>query len=1287
MNRLLFTISSLFLFSAICIAQSLQEEIVYPQGEDTFLVISPHEYPIKEAELPVFCTSVKIGTLPPTSAITQIFLEYPEYQELSRNEIRHIQQFDTILHSTVQIKHSLQFSRKTGYVDLQIFPIVKDKGIYKRLISCKVKIRINKNQTQPASRTQLLESSNSRWSTTSVLAQGKWAKIRVKNEGIYSLTPSFLAKMGFMNPEKVKLFGYGGRIIEEKWSFDDKNAVPNDLQEVPLYRKPDGTSIFYAEGTIRWTYDSGRKKWLHENNPYSQYSYYFITEGDNPAPWITVTAQSLPIKTVGNITHYALFEKDAFGWYEGGREMYDDYDFEYNPARTINIPAISHDAESPKANIDVSISASSPSSTTKVSISHNGESLGSLTIPKYSQYQSAYEVRRYFTSNYTDKENTIKISISPSNPARLNYVRLNYTRKLEAQDDPFSFSPCLNYPICIEINSADDNTHLWRIADGISTTCEIASTLNEGKLRANVDNGNDRFIIVNTKQNYPTPEWDKEIECQNLHGDLTPYDMVIIVPESKKLLEEAERLADAHRTYQQLKVKVVDAGQLYNEFSSGTPDASAYRRYLKMLYDRASNETEMPKYLLLFGDCAWDNRMITSEWNGHSPQDYLLSFEVTDGFVNPGNTSFPLGEQNSYVTDDFFGWLDDNEGNDYTQNKIDLGIGRFPCHDASTAKILVDKCIAYMTNTKTGAWKNTIYMIADNGNANLHMNDAEAVVQQVLASTADRFIIKKVYNDAYPRVSSGTGHTFPTVTKILQEAMYGGAAVFNYTGHGNPSQLSNNRILKTEDFNVPSLGNLPLWIMASCEISPYDSQKEDIGRTAVRNPNGGAISVLCASRSVYSNYNRGLNIAFNKYVFGIDENGKRYTMGDALRLAKAELVTPTSTGSGIKDYSINKLKYILLGDPALTLAVPTGKVVVDSINGIPLRATDKIQLKAGMNVRFSGHVSNISDEILTDYNGSITATVNDRMETIICKNNDGSAESPMVYEDRTKKIFEGSDSIKSGRFTIRFQVPKDISYTNDCGRVTFYAVNNTKTLECHGNNEQFYLNGTDASLSPDTVPPSVYIYLDEPEFPNGGITGHTPTFYADIKDDSGINTTGIGIGHDMELVIDEQTYSPIKLNNYFTYKFGSYQEGTISYPLAYLEAGKHHLSFRVWDVNGNSNTQQLDFYVKEGNNSPNAVYATENPAKYNTSFVTSFSSDQDETGSVTIEVFNLNGQKIWNSQPNTLTPGVAQPVTYWNLKDNNGNKVPAGIYLYKAIYNGSKHQRETNAKKIVILGQ
>ena len=314
------------------------------------------------------------------------------------------------------------------------------------------------------------------------------------------------------------------------------------------------------------------------------------------------------------------------------------------------------------------------------------------------------------------------------------------------------------------------------------------------------------------------------------------------------------------------------------------------------------------------------------------------------------------------------------------------------------------------------------------------------MAEQLVNSTSNRAIVKKVFWDAYERTTTAIGYRFPEVTTMLQGYMQEGALMFDYSGHGSPDQLSHAQLLVTADFNVSSGGRLPLWVMASCEICPFDALQDDIGRTAVLNPNGGAILMICAARSVYSNYNKELNISLTKHLFETDDSGRLITMGEALRRTKVDMVT-AAPGTAMKDASMNKLKYVLLGDPALALAAPTGLVRLDSINGKAIKEGDPlVQLKAGSLARFSGSVVGLNGDVDATFNGLVTATVADREETITCNNYDGASKA-ITYQDRPNVIFEGSNRVSEGRFSITMRVPRSLSYSNDAGRITLFATN------------------------------------------------------------------------------------------------------------------------------------------------------------------------------------------------------------------------------------------------------
>ena len=208
------------------------------------------------------------------------------------------------------------------------------------------------------------------------------------------------------------------------------------------------------------------------------------------------------------------------------------------------------------------------------------------------------------------------------------------------------------------------------------------------------------------------------------------------------------------------------ADELYNEFSSGTPDANAYRRYLRMLSDKAQSEADMPKYLLLFGDCVWDNRMLTSGCRILNPDDYLLCFESENSF----------SAVDCFVSDSWFGMLGEGAGLYPNRELQDVAVGRFPVTYAEEAKVLVDKTISYAQNANAGVWQNTLMFMGDDGNGNIHMQDADEVANDVL-TTYPAYLVKKVMWDAYTRETSSSGNTYPEATRIIKQQQAAGALI------------------------------------------------------------------------------------------------------------------------------------------------------------------------------------------------------------------------------------------------------------------------------------------------------------------------------------------------------------------------------------------------------------------------------------------------------------------------------------------------------------------------------
>ena len=772
---------------------------------------------------------------------------------------------------------------------------------------------------------------------------------------------------------------------------------------------------------------------------------------------------------------------------------------------------------------------------------------------------------------------------------------------------------------------------------------------------------------------FAEPSFVYRFQNQDHHAD-SAVDMVIIIPTSMKWLNQAERIKKLHEERDGLSVRIIPADELYHEFSSGTPDATAYRRYMKMLYDRAQTDAEMPRFLLLFGDGAYDNRMLTSEWSGYDPDDFLLCFESDNSFSHVY----------CYVSDDFYGLLDDEEqieegsGNKSYLGKPDVAVGRFSARTPEEAKVLVDKTVSYANNEFAGAWQNTVCMMGDDGNNNSHMATADRVANLV-ENTYPGFNVQKIYWDAYTRTTSSTGDSYPDVTRLIKQQMADGALVMNYSGHGAAYAMSHELVLRTPDFAEATSLRLPLWLTASCDIMPFDGQEENIGETAMNNERGGAIAFFGTTRTVYANYNEQMNLAFMKYVLGSDEQGRRMPIGEAVRRAKCDLV---SQG---RDTSPNKLQYTLLGDPALALATPQMGITIDKIGGQDVTSGGNIRLAAGSVVEVSGHIT--SGQTLADnFTGVVTATIRDAEETITCRLNNTTSEgadTAFVYKDRTKVLYNGSDSVRNGQFRFTFAVPKDISYTEGSGLMTFYAVNSSKDSEAHGLCDRFVLNGSSSEMN-DSIGPSIYCYLNSSSFTNGGRVNATPYFVAELYDDSGINASGSSVGHDLELVIDGDMSKTYNLNNYFAYDFGDYRSGQVSFSIPELSEGRHKLLFRAWDVLNNSSTSELTFEVVKGEPGSITIDCKRNPGSNLATFIIT----HDRVGTqldVQLDLYDTSGRQLWRHRESGVASGNVYTMD-WDVTISGGRPLMTGVYIYRITVSSDGGSEVSQAKKMIITG-
>ncbi len=1160
----------------------------------------------------------------------------------------------------ISLNTNILRSKNISYFDVLVLPFVKNEGKILKLQSFDLVIT-------KSSRPQKVSASTIHtYADNSVLAQGKFVKIKITNSGVYKLTYEDLNSMG-INPANVRIFGYGGGMLEQSFllpKIDDLQEIAIDMEKGSdgIFNAGDYI-LFYAQGINRWAYDKTKSMFTHVLNLYSNYGYYFVTSDAGTGKKIEnkdiVLPDNITINQVNEFTDYQVYEKELFSIISSGKDFYGEsfrdvtsYNFPFtfpNPVTT----------NSTYARLDVAASSTVASS---FSLSLNSSQTKTLNIAQISASDS-YEIAKagnaIFTFTPQSDQFTFNISYNKSTATSvgyLNYLELNVRRKLIMSGSAMQFQN-VDYLGTGTYNQymlsgAGSNVKIWDITDKQNIS-SIPTQNIDGQISF-TDSGNDvkNYLAIDPTASsaFPKPTIVGVVANQNLHG-LSPANLTIIT--HPDFLSQAETLAQAHRDIDNLSVNVVTTDQVYNEFSSGAPDATSYRWLMKMFYDRAiaaNDSVNMPKYLLLFGRGSFDNRGVIL----NSGDNKILTYQAENSLI----TTL------SYVTDDYFGLLDDNEGTQVPANLLDIGIGRFPVSTSQQATNVVNKTIGYMKNTGKGAWKNQLCYLADDGDAALHMRQADSVASSV-GRLYPAYQINKIYLDAYQQEISASGESYPLAKSHFQNLLRSGLLLLDYTGHAGATGWGNESILSINDVKNLSNSHLPLFVGATCDFLQFDVQIVSAGEQVVLNPSGGGIGILSAARPVYASQNMTLNKLFCENLFK-KVKGQNLRIGDVLPYAKNKVGT-----------EINKLSYIYMGDPAVKLDFPSKyNVVTTKINDSVLVADT---LRALSVASVQGIIADDNGNRINDFNGTVHVVVYDKVQRITTLNNEH--DGALTYSDRPNVLFSGDAEVKSGAFTFSFMLPKDIKYNFGSGRINYYAEDDVNDYEAQGYYENFIVGGTNPDFVNETDGPDVQLYLNSNNFISGDKVNETPLFIANVSDISGINTVGSGIGHDITLTVDQDPTLSYVINDYFQAATNSYTDGSVKYKLPEMENGKHTLTFRVWDLLNNSTTKTIDFEVVKGLTPVIfSVYNYPNPVKTETYIKV----DHDRPETIlrtTVEIFDLAGRKIWS-----FSQASADNIK-WDLTGSNGEKVKTGIYLYRVNIKTSDSDVSSKTNKMLVVEQ
>lgn len=1117
------------------------------------------------------------------------------------------------------------------------------------------------------------QAKSSRYASASVLSEGKWVKIEVDQTGIYKLTYAELRKMGFSDPSKVSVHGYGGWPLEEDFSKPYIDDVPGTA----VWRGADYL-LFYARGPVKWEYDSSTHTFVHTNNPYASCGAYFVTDATATREMSTVAQASGAALQITTFDDYRVHEKDLVSLNESGRELFGE-SFESNQSQNFSftVPGMTN----ADAKVTLRFVSKATNGNGSVTLSTGGQALIDATISYSSAndlYTKAIPITRTAVWSGEKSENVrFNIVYGQSNHknARLDYIRLHSLRELKPYGayTLFRSISSIQNTSRFVIRGANANTLVFDVTDALNPTV-VVTELNGSELSFTIPAGSLReFALVQTDQTFAAPTVAGEVKNQNLHA-LPQTDMIIISPSAFK--KEAERLAAEHRTRDGLSVEIVEPETIYNEFSSGTPDATAYRRFMKMFYDRKTSDADAPKYLLLFGDGLYDNRGMSAEVSKISRENMLLTFQSEESL-----------NIYSYVTDDYFGFLDDDEGVRYeegvdTKGKtlaaatLDIGIGRFPVRTVDEATRTVDKVISYMDNRQLGSWKNRVAFVADDGSTadaytTLHMEQADFQADYIETNHPE-FLVNKIFFDSYKKDYSGQT-TYPDVKAKIQTLLKNGLLLLNYTGHGNTQSWSDEKVLTQSDILQSSYTCLPLWVTATCDFTRFDAPSTSAGEDVFLHKTSGGIGLYTTTRAVYPEPNFRINKQLIASLFE-KNNGRRLTLGEVMKETKCKL-----------GEDLNKLNFIFIGDPALKLAYPEYQMKVTTVNGHPV--TDApITFKALQKITIEGEVLNPDGTLAADFSGLLNPTVMDSRSSVTTLDNNRTGQT-FTYSDYLNTLFVGNDYVRDGKFSFTFTVPKDISYSNTSGKLNLYAADETSGNEAQGAFLDFVVGGTADNAEKDTEGPEVrQCYLNDSTFTDGGQVNPTPYFVARLWDQSGVNITGSSVGHDMMLIIDNQPSLSYNLNAYYETVPGE-EEGIVKFSIPPLEAGWHTAEFKVWDVQNNSTTYTFTFEVVPALKPFLAeLAATPNPARGEVEFRL-FHNRPESTLQVNIMVYDMTGRLRWTYQARGASELFKAYIVTWNLTDNGGSRLRPGVYLYRAAIRSDHSKEATKTNKLIILAQ
>lgn len=1090
------------------------------------------------------------------------------------------------------------------------------------------------------------------YSTSSRLANGKWMRVNASATGIHFISNAALKSMGFSDPSKVMVYGYGGRLLSEL--LNDSNH--DDLPPAPALRTDAGI-FFFATDNVSWKYNiSGAMSYSHTSNYFGNTSYYFLSDHDAELPRMEARncSEILDDLPLVSFRQRLLYDNDQQHPANTGRIILGE-DFRSAPSRNIKFNLT--DNSGSEVYLRSTVGTKITNGTSALRISANGSQLSEpMNIPafsgKYTYLTYTKAVDHFYSADQTADIGLQFSTNGAVTTARLDYLEMEYSRWLRLKDNQLHFYGYMHVPTTFSIEGCSKSTIIWEVTDP-SAPRAIQFTLNGNKaLFTEREQGYHEYVAFNPSDIKLTVDNPEPVANQDLHSRPIP-DMLIISP--APYLTAAEKIADLHRRADGMDVCVLTPQTIYNEFSSGNADVTAFRRLLKMWYDRglANPDGRYTRYCLLLSRPTYNHKKVGTNFHDY---EVVPTFYPLEKSENPNSMVEQLSDNYSFPIDDYIGMLDDTPSSfDVNRAKIHTAVGRMPVKSVAEANAAADKLVKYVESPELGAWRNSVMLIADDQDNNTHLTQSQDVYKRLRSqgNGAD-FLYERLYLDSYPMSYTGSGTGYPEAKARMMKVLDDGVVWLGYIGHANPRELTHEDLFNWKDMNSMTNRRLPFMHAATCEFLRWDDETVSGAEVMWLYPDAGVIGMICPNRTVYMGPNGTLNNYTSPYVFRRDADGEAARVGDIHIGGKNDM-----------GYSDNKMKFSLMADPAMRLASPRYHVAVETIDGIEIDGLDAADFPvapARGRVPVAGYIAGDDGEVLTDFNGLLSISLYDA-EKVITTYGNGENGVSTSYNDRKTHLYSGRVQVTDGRWSTTLLMPSEIDHNFSPALISMYAFSQ-EGLEANGACESLYVYGFDYDAPEDTEGPEITdCYINNPA--SGTVVHSTPVFYATISDESGINLSDSGIGHQMAITLDGSRYLSDVAYAYSPDTTDPCR-GSVVYPLPELEPGQHQLTLTVWDNANNSSTATLDFQVGVGLK-PGIFSLTSSASPAVTSTVFTVTTDRPlSVFEYQMEVYDLNGRLVW-SKLRTATTDIDSTLSEtWDLTDNAGRRVARGIYIARA---------------------